>query len=218
VSTIALVVSPDGKTTTPAAGSHIVKVDSEQYANDPAKAIDNAERILTLPPDEELEPLAGSYRNPPEGTADPEELAMARLLADVAFGTGGLADCYRIVPAVHASKVVVLFGEASGDGLMPFAELWPPRDGYSTIPAGDGEDSEKLLERPELPPLSVGIFPRYRDGSTSDLINQIDEASPATLLLAIVAAFKRVGEGIYDGAETAENRAIGIDVTLILAD
>jgi hypothetical protein len=183
MSTIALVVSADGETTMSTAGSRLVEVDCEQYTNDPAKAISDAEPILTLPPDDQLERLAGSLRNPPAGTADPRELALARMLVDVVFGSGGLDDRYRLVPVVR-----------------------------------DGEDSEKLLERPELPPLSAGIFSRYRDGSTSDLINQINEVSPATLLLAIVAAFKRVGEGIYDGAKTAENRAIGIDVALTLAD
>jgi len=217
MSTIALVVSPDGKTTIPAAGSRLVEADSEQYTNDPTNAISDGERILTLPPDTKLPQLAGAFRTPPSGTADPQELALARMLADVAFGTGGLADCYRLVPAVHDETVVVVFGEVTGDGLMPIGELWPPRDRYSSLPTGKGEDGEQLRERPELPPLNVGIFPRHRDGSTSDLIDQIDAASPAALLLAIVAAFKRVNEGIYDGAEIAENRAVGIDVTLIPA-
>jgi hypothetical protein len=220
MSTITLVVSPDGKTTIPAAGSRLIEVDCEQYTNEPAQAISDATPILTLPPDDQLERLAGAFRNPPSGTADPQALALARLLADVAFGTGGLDDRYRLVPAVHHGDVVLVFAEATSDGLTSLAEMWPPRDDYTTITPGDSNDSEQLLARPDLPPLEVALFPRYRDGSTSDALEEITAASVSELLLAIATALKRVQNGIYDPAstdETPESRAIGLDITLVPA-
>jgi hypothetical protein len=217
--TLALVVSEDGTTHVLAAGSRIVEVDADQYASDPGGALEHAERLLTVPPDSELHALVGAYRDPPAGTPDPTELALTRTLADVAFGAGGLDETYRILPAIHDGNVVLLFGESTPDGLLPIGELWPPRSEYTTIPAGEGDNpSEPLLTRPAFIALDAATFPRFGDGSTGDAIVELSAATPATLLLAIDRSLADVRDGIYSGEPTAENRAIGIDIALVLAE
>jgi hypothetical protein len=218
--TIAIIVSDDGKTTMPAAGSRIVRVDPDQYRTEAASVPDGAEQVLTLPEDGELDGLAAAFRDPPEGTPDSQLLAFTSMMLDTAFGIGGLDESYQLVPALCDGKVVLTFCERTKFGMFPHAELWPSREDYTPIPSdGRGEDSEPLLSQPGLPPLSIAIFPRYCDGSTSDEISQVDAATPTALLLTLADAFKQVAEGIYDPAseETPENRAIGVDVTLILA-
>lgn len=217
--TTAIVLSEDGTTMMPAAGSRIVRIDPAEVGADPAKVPPGAEQVLTLPDDGELGELASAFRDPPEGTADPQQLAFARMMLETAFGIGGLHESYQLVPALTDGKAVLTFCERTELGMFPHAEVWPSRD-YTPIPRdATAEDSEPLLSRPELPPLSVAIFPRFSDGSTSDQIARLDAATPITLLLAIADAFKQVARGIYDpaGQEIPQDRAIGVDVTLILA-
>lgn len=217
MSTTTILLSPDGETRMPAAGSRLVTVDAEQYANDPDTAIAAGQRILTLPAEHHLPTFAAAFTRPPAGPADPQELALARLLADVAFGVGGLADDYRLVPAEHDGHPVLVFAEASSEGAIAIGELWPPREHYETLPPGDDESSEPLLDRPFPPPLQVAVFPRYRDGRTGDLITELSGATPTALLRTLAAALRQVEQGIDDpaGSQTTESRAIGIDVTLL---
>jgi hypothetical protein len=69
---------------------------------------------------------------------DSAELAATGLLVDTAFGLGGLSEAYCLSRATRDGEDVLSFCERTPDGLLPLAELSPPREGYT--PRGQTQD------------------------------------------------------------------------------
>ncbi len=79
----------------------------------------------------------GGGFDPYSSAPDPDALAATRLVVDTAFGAGGLADVYCLAPSQLDGRDVLIFAERTADGLVPLAEIIPPRDGYTPVASGD---------------------------------------------------------------------------------
>jgi hypothetical protein len=222
MSTTTIVVSADATTHFPAAGARVVAVDPAILASDPEHAIARAEHILTLPDGERL---GAALNAPPSGAADPQQLAMTRVLLDAALGFGGLDEAYRIVPAAHDGTAVLLFAEHTAHGALALGELWPARERYSSLV--DADASEPDADRAaitsaachaEQRELALAIFPRFRDGTSGNAIEELSSPAPLGLFAALVRACQQLREGIYDEADVGEQqeRAEALEVHISL--